>query len=512
LINNNLKTEAYQLIKTSSCDTTLSGCDSTNFIKAWIYYSFHDLDSAITYFDQIDKTSTLHRKSLYFNTLSKAHNGDYAKAMSDFSADNDTSELHYFVGAGLSLLNNDWDSYNKNAVHFTYDNYALAEHEITLSNIYQDAILHKQKKAWVAGMASAIIPGLGKIYAGSIGEGISSFLLVGSFAAITAENWMKNGMTNWKTILFGAIGSIFYIGNIYGSVASVKLYHNDFEQQKTFPFFILFTFLFAPYLIKAQSNKADSLYNLQQYYSAALEYEREIFKGSSINSTNQVLLNKANCYKQAGNYEEAANNLNRVKVFALKPSERGKYFYDLAFNSYLCKNHTKAYDAIQMFDLSDTTSAYCHNMHLLKLLVLNELCRWDDSFEAAQQYISLYKPNDSLAKAATTTSFASAPKLKNMRKAKILSVIPGLGQCYAGYPAEGLYSFTLNAAALTFGIFEIINGCYVTAYLGGAGMLSSTYFGNIGRVEYLVNKKNHELSQQFNQQIRSYILSFWREQ
>ena len=56
--------------------------------------------------------------------------------------------------------------------------------------------------------------------------------MVGSFAAITAENWYKRGFTNWKTILFGSIGTIFYIGNIYGSVASVNVYYDEFNEKQ----------------------------------------------------------------------------------------------------------------------------------------------------------------------------------------------------------------------------------------------------------------------------------------
>jgi TM2 domain-containing membrane protein YozV len=83
----------------------------------------------------------------------------------------------------------------------------------------------------VAGVASALVPGLGKIYAGNLGEGVASFLLVGAFAALTADSWAKAGTpNNWRTITYGTIGSLLYISNIFGSIASVKVYYQNFEE------------------------------------------------------------------------------------------------------------------------------------------------------------------------------------------------------------------------------------------------------------------------------------------
>ena len=81
----------------------------------------------------------------------------------------------------------------------------------------------------MAAIASAIIPGSGKIYAGKLGEGISAFLLTGVFGAITAEHWVKDGPANWKTIVPGLLGAFLYIGNIYGSYMSVSIYNSNLK-------------------------------------------------------------------------------------------------------------------------------------------------------------------------------------------------------------------------------------------------------------------------------------------
>lgn len=56
-------------------------------------------------------------------------------------------------------------------------------------------------------------------------EGISSFLCVGTLAAFTAECYAKKGASDWRTILFGSLASLFYIGNVYGSYLSVGIYN-----------------------------------------------------------------------------------------------------------------------------------------------------------------------------------------------------------------------------------------------------------------------------------------------
>jgi len=49
--------------------------------------------------------------------------------------------------------------------------------------------------------------------------------------AITYENYRKEGFRNYKTITFGSLLTVFYAANIYGSVYSVKIYREEFNQQ-----------------------------------------------------------------------------------------------------------------------------------------------------------------------------------------------------------------------------------------------------------------------------------------
>ena len=238
LLGNDMKEEAQTLMtnpNTNYFNSKLTQ-DSVNYLKGWTFYSSKELVNASLFFDSVSKESALYAKSTFFNSLSNAHIGDYSKSntiLKNFAdTTKDFKELYHYEKAGLALLERNYEKYKYHSQNFTYQDFRLIEQEQKLNDIYNQLITHKHKSPWVAGIVSAIVPGLGKIYAGSYGEGVSSFLLIGSLGAITAENWIKNGPLNWKTIIFGAIGAVFYVGNIYGSVTSVKIYYEDFNNQQ----------------------------------------------------------------------------------------------------------------------------------------------------------------------------------------------------------------------------------------------------------------------------------------
>ena len=84
----------------------------------------------------------------------------------------------------------------------------------------------KPRSPFLAGAMSAVIPGSGKIYAGDLSSGLSTFLIVGALGAMTAEAWSKLGISDWRTITAASLFGIFYIGNIYGSALSVSVIRN----------------------------------------------------------------------------------------------------------------------------------------------------------------------------------------------------------------------------------------------------------------------------------------------
>lgn len=79
------------------------------------------------------------------------------------------------------------------------------------------------KSSAVAGIMSAIIPGSGKMYVGEWGDGITALIVTGLFAFLAVDNF--NAEHNTRAWIFTALGTLFYAGNIYGSVASAQIYN-----------------------------------------------------------------------------------------------------------------------------------------------------------------------------------------------------------------------------------------------------------------------------------------------
>lgn len=89
---------------------------------------------------------------------------------------------------------------------------------------------YKARSPFLAATMSAVIPGAGKIYAGDLRSGVSTFLIVGALGGMVAESWSKYGIQDWRTITLSSIFGLFYIGNIYGSAISVSVIKDTYEQ------------------------------------------------------------------------------------------------------------------------------------------------------------------------------------------------------------------------------------------------------------------------------------------
>ena len=223
LIGNGMEEDAVTLLS----KVRYHDSDTLQYLRGWAAYSARRLEDAAAAFDKVPADSPFHDKSIFYDVISNVHLGNYrrgAELLRGYSGP--YKELKSLEEAGIALLEGRAADFITASDGFTYSQYALTDSERQLQGIYNERYYGRSKSPAVAAAASALVPGLGKVYAGELAEGISSFLTVGSFAAITAENWAKHGPKNWKTILFGALGTVFYFGNIYGSYVSVSI-HND---------------------------------------------------------------------------------------------------------------------------------------------------------------------------------------------------------------------------------------------------------------------------------------------
>lgn len=231
LIENDLKKDARELLFGSQFQPS----DTLTFLRGWTLYQLKELEAANSYLAAVPQESPFYDKAFFYSNAVSAHMGDYDGATSrlqDYSGP--YAELKGVQLAGLALLRDDPEAFKAAAGAFSYSDYALETAERDMDEIFHVRYETPKKSPWLAAGASALVPGLGKIYAGQLGEGISTFLVTGAMGAITAEHWIKDGPGDWKTIVPAVLTGILYIGNIYGAYMSVSIYNSQlYDAQET---------------------------------------------------------------------------------------------------------------------------------------------------------------------------------------------------------------------------------------------------------------------------------------
>ena len=80
-----------------------------------------------------------------------------------------------------------------------------------------------KKNPTTAALLSAAVPGLGKIYTGQVGDGITAFIATGLLTFLSATNFSHDHQ--FRGWLFAGLAAFSYAGNIYGSAASAQIYN-----------------------------------------------------------------------------------------------------------------------------------------------------------------------------------------------------------------------------------------------------------------------------------------------
>lgn len=92
-------------------------------------------------------------------------------------------------------------------------------------SILDRGLTEKKKSPFLAAAFSSIIPGTGKAYTKNWKDGLISFVFVGAMTFQSYRMFNKHGVNDARGWIYGAIGTGFYIGNIYGSAKSANEYN-----------------------------------------------------------------------------------------------------------------------------------------------------------------------------------------------------------------------------------------------------------------------------------------------
>ena len=206
--------------------------DSLRFYKGWAMYNKKELDKAKKSFTSVSSESVFHPVanlysawcSLYLQETDQAQ----ISLQSIKSSNQEVNELSSLLHTGLWLLEHKPDS--AIAAMDSYSNADLRYESYfeSMNTLANEIDSFQPKSYFLSGLMSALIPGSGKIYAGQTGAGLSSLLLTGALGVIAGENIVKSGWSSWNSLACIGLFGLFYLGNMYGSMISVKIYRERF--------------------------------------------------------------------------------------------------------------------------------------------------------------------------------------------------------------------------------------------------------------------------------------------
>jgi hypothetical protein len=230
--------EAMRVLEQLVSDTTgleTGQKDSLFYLLGWAAYSGKQLDKSIDYLLRVSPGFSLYRKSRFFSAYNEAYLGRTDTALALLGqlprADSVQEELRFLQSGGIALLKREYGEYGRQRSHFTYSSYVFSKEEHRMNEYASKMSAFKYKSPFLAGLYSALVPGLGKVYAGKKKQGIAAFLPVLCMAALTYEAYRKDGVKSARFIGFGSLFSIFYIGDIWGSSLAVKIKRNEFFKE-----------------------------------------------------------------------------------------------------------------------------------------------------------------------------------------------------------------------------------------------------------------------------------------
>ncbi|TAE25134.1 MAG: hypothetical protein EAZ91_19615 [Cytophagales bacterium] len=209
--------------------------DSLNYLRGWVAYTTKELTVAHQKLLSVSATSPFYTRSRYFGAycLAFVGNRDSARVVMQTlpAPDSTLHELRALQLAGAALLQRRFDEYAEQRTQFRYTSYAMANEQRRFDRYDSTLRAEKRRSPLVAGVLSAVVPGLGKAYAGKPKQGLAAFLPILSMAALTYEGLRKDGPRSARFIGFGSLFTLFYVGNIWGSVLSVKVRRNEFKRE-----------------------------------------------------------------------------------------------------------------------------------------------------------------------------------------------------------------------------------------------------------------------------------------
>ncbi len=210
--------------------------DSLNYLTGWVHYQKKSLELSAGYLLKVGNDSPVYQKSRFFAAYNFAHIGDAGKGRevlkrTDAGQDGLYHALQRLQLAGTALLERNLEQYRSYATDFSGNHHVTAAQEKQMEHHYNRLMDHRASSPFVAGVLSAAVPGLGKIYAGKPAEGVAGFLYVTALGLTAFDFYRGSGPDSVLFILSASAAGAFYVGNIVGSATAARRVNQEFNHE-----------------------------------------------------------------------------------------------------------------------------------------------------------------------------------------------------------------------------------------------------------------------------------------
>ena len=87
------------------------------------------------------------------------------------------------------------------------------------------------RSPFLAGAFSTIVPGTGRLYTGRFSDTLTTLFTIGITGWQAYDGFRRDGLSSVKGWTLGTLCGIFYVGNIYGSVISARVYNRHITDE-----------------------------------------------------------------------------------------------------------------------------------------------------------------------------------------------------------------------------------------------------------------------------------------
>ena len=126
------------------------------------------------------------------------------------------------LGATVASLRGDFRQAYTRVQELSANEHALAE---PYQVLFEEASQLRLKSPALAGILSGVVPGSGRFYTRDWKDALFSMVFIGTSAWQSYRGFLRTGVESVRGWIFGGIATGFYIGNIYGSARSAKLFN-----------------------------------------------------------------------------------------------------------------------------------------------------------------------------------------------------------------------------------------------------------------------------------------------